>query len=231
MATASRSDPRITVYGPELTPYTIKVACALRMKGLPFATREPRSAEHYRRWSPENGLLPVIDVDGTRVQDSAAILDLNDERYPEPPPLSRDPKVAREQRRLEAWVTETFFYHMFRWVRARTAATETGGDTRGLGPMMRFGLIGPNGQVRPEVFDTSDGGPGPDFEGAVDELAKLLGARPYFFSDQLSRADLAAYGSLVGLRSDRYPGSAALLRDRPNLWEHCERVEKATAGS
>ena len=40
--------------------------------------------------------------------------------------------------------------------------------------------------MRPEVFDTSDGSPGPDFEGSVDELAKFLGARPYFFSDELS---------------------------------------------
>jgi glutathione S-transferase len=231
MATASPSDPRITVYSPELTPYTIKVTRALRVKGLPYAIEEPQSAEDYRRWSPENGLLPVIDVDGTRVQDSAAILDLIEERFPEPPLLSRDPKVAREQRRLEAWVTETFFYHLFRWVRARATAAEPEGDTRGLGPMMRFGLIGPNGQVRPEVFDTSDGGPGPDFEGAVDELAKLLGARPFFFSDELSRADLAAFGSLVGLRNDRYPGSAALLLARPSLWDHCARVEKATGGA
>jgi glutathione S-transferase len=228
MATAPASSPRITVYGPELTPYTIKVVRALRVKGLPFTIEEPQSAEDYRRWSPENGLLPVIDVDGTRVQDSSAILDLIDERFPEPPLLSRDAKVAREQRRLEDWVTETFFYHMFRWVRARTAAAEPEGDTRGLGPMMRFGLIGPNGQVRPEVFDTSDGGPGPDFEGTVDELAKFLGARPFFFADELSRADLAAFGSLVGLRNDRYPGSAALLRARSSLWEHCERVEEAT---
>lgn len=230
MATASTSAPRITVYAPEQTPYTLKVTRALRFKGLPFAVEEPKSAEDYRRWSPENGLLPVIDVDGTRVQDSAAILDLIEERFPEPPLLSRDPKVAREQRRLEAWVTETFFFHMFRWVRARLGAGGPERDARGLGPMVRLGLIGPNGQIRPEVFDTSDGGPGPDFEGAVDELAKLLGARPFFFSDELSRADLAAYGSLVGLRNDRYPGSAALLRARPNLWDHCERVEKATGG-
>ena len=122
---------------------------------------------------------------------------------------------------------------MFRWVRARATAAESEpeGDTRGLGPMVRFGLIGPNGQVRPEVFDTSDGSQGPDFEGAVDELAKLLGARQFFFSDELSRADLAAFGSLVALRNDRYPGSAALLRAHPNLWEHCERVEKETGGA
>jgi glutathione S-transferase len=203
---------------------------ALHWKGLRYVLEEPRSAEDYRRWSPKNGLLPVIDVDGTRVQDSSAILDLLEERFPEPPLLSHDPKLAREQRRLEEWVTETFFFHMFRWVRARLGAGV--GPVRegeGLGPMMRLGLIGPNGQVRPEVFDSSDGGPGPDFEGALDELDKLLGGRPYFFADQLSRADLAAFGSLAGLRGDRYPGGAELLRRHPSLWDLCERVDAATA--
>ena len=78
---------RITLYGAAVTPYTIKVARALQWKGLPFALEEPQSAEDYRRWSPANGLLPVLDLGGTRVQDSTAILDLLEQRYPEPPLL------------------------------------------------------------------------------------------------------------------------------------------------
>jgi glutathione S-transferase len=231
MSTAATPLPRITLYGPAVTPYTVKVTRALRWKRLSFTLEEPKHPDDYRRWSPRNGLLPVIDLDGTRVQDSAAILDLLDARFPEPPLLSRDAKVAHEQRRLEAWVSETFFYHLFRWVRSRVgAAADAPRAGEGLGPMMRLGLIGPNGQVRPEVFDTSNGGPGPEFAGAVDELAKLLGRRPFFFSDQLSRADLAAFGSLSGLLHDRYPGGAALLRSYPTLWELCGRVDRATAG-
>jgi glutathione S-transferase len=220
--------PRITLYGPAITPYTIKVMRALHWKRLPFTLEEPKQPEDYRRWSPSNGLLPVIDVDGTRVQDSAAILDLLDARFPEPPLLAADPKVAREQRQLEAWVGETFFYHLFRWVRSRVSGTPgPPAAGAGLGPMMRLGLIGPNGQVRPDAFDPSRG---PEFDGAVVELAKFLGRRPFFFSDALSRADLAVFGSLFGLRHDRYPGGSALLRAHPSLWEHCERVDRATAG-
>lgn len=228
MSTATAPHPRITLYGPAVTPYTVKVVRALHWKRLAFTLEEPKSPDDYRRWSPQNGLLPVIEVEGTRVQDSAAILDLLDARFPDPPLVSSDPKPAREQRRLEAWVSETFFYHLFRWVRSRVGdAGPRPGE--GLGPMMRLGLIGPNGQVRPEVFDTSDGGPGPEFAGAVDELAKLLGRRPFFFSDQLSRADLAAFASLSGLMRDRYPGGAVLLRSFPTLWQFCERVDRATA--
>jgi glutathione S-transferase len=226
---ASSTSPHITLYGPALTPYTIKVARALAWKRLDFVLEEPKSAEDYRRWSPRNGLLPVIDVDGTRVQDSAAILDLLDARFPEPPLLAADPKQAREQRQLERWVGETFFFHLFRWVRARVGDVAEPRPGEGLGPMMRLGLIGPNGQVRPEVFDTSRGGPGPEFDGALAELAKLLGRRAWFFADQPSRADLAAYAALQGLVHDRYPGGAALLRSYPSLWSHSERVERATA--
>ena len=216
---------RITLYGAALTPYTIKVARALDWKRLPFTLEEPKSAEDYRRWSPQNGLLPVIDVDGTRVQDSAKILDLLEERFPEPPLLSSEPKVAREQRRLEQWVGEVFFYQLFRWVRSRVETAEPR-EGAGLGPLVRLGLIGPNGQLRPEIFDAARGGPGPEFEG---ELDKLLGSRDWFFADRLSRADLAVYAALQGLARDRYPGGAALLRAHPRLERHGARVEAATA--
>ncbi len=225
---SNTSAPRITLYGPALAPYTIKVARALHWKRLSFGLEEPKHPDDFKRWSPQNGLLPVIDVDGTRVQDSAAILDLLDERFPQPPLLAADPKLAREQRQLEAWVGETFSYHMFRWARSRLGdaarAPEAG---EGLGPMMRLGLIGPKG-LRPEVFGGD--GPGPAFDGSLDELVKLLGERPFFFSDQLSRADLAAFGSLSGLLHDRYPGGSATLRARPTLRALCERVDRATSG-
>lgn len=217
---------RITLYGVRLTPFTIKVERALRWKGLAFTTEEPKSPEDFRRWSPKNGLLPVIEIDGTRVQDSAAILDLLDERFPEPPLLAPDPKLAREQRQLELWVGETFFYNLQRWVRTRLgeAASEPGSDSRG--PLARLGLIGPDGALRADVFR---GGDGPDLEPPLDELRKLLGARTYYFSDRLSRADLAVHAVLHGLATDRYAGGSALLARFPTLQKHHDRIEAATA--
>src|SRR5258705_5452590 len=150
---------QITLYGSALAPATIKVERALHWKGLPFTLEEPKHAEDYRRWSPKNGLLPVIDLDGTQVQDSAAILDLIDQRFPEPPLLSPDPMLAREQRQLEQWVGETFFYHMFRWVRSRVSDVAEPLTGEALGPMMRLGLIGPNGKLLEERVDAIAGAP------------------------------------------------------------------------
>ena len=110
--------PDITVYGPAQAPFVVKVGLALRMKKLEFRVTEPTSAEDFQRWSPETGLLPVIDVDGTRVADSAKILDFLDERFPEPPLLARDPRTARAQRGLEIWTGETYYYYWLRWLRA-----------------------------------------------------------------------------------------------------------------
>jgi glutathione S-transferase len=217
---------RITLYGVAITPYTIKVTRALHWKGLPFVLEEPASAEDYRRWSPKNGLLPVIDVDGTRVQDSAAILDLLDERFPEPPLLSSDPKLAHDQRGLERWVGEAFFFHLLRWVRSRLGPGAA--PQAGIGPLMRVGLIGPDGLLRREVIERESRTSLPEFEGALGEMTKLLGARTWYFADQMSRADLAVFAALQGLVHDRYPGAAELLRAYPTLLRHSERVEAAT---
>jgi glutathione S-transferase len=225
--------PRVTLYGAAITPYTVKVMRALRWKRLPFTLVEPTRAEDYRRWSPKTGLLPVIEIGGERVADSSAILDLLDERFPDPPLLSSDPKVAREQRRLEAWVGETFFFYLFRWVRSRIGAAPPAGaeaESEGRGPLMRLGLIGPDGRIRAETFDTSGGGPGPEFERRLDDLEKLLGQRPFFFVQRLSRADLAVFSFVQGLVTDRYAGGSALLRSRASLWEHTKRVDRATGG-
>jgi glutathione S-transferase len=224
------STPRIVVYGQRETPYTLKVTRALRLKGLPFESVEPKSLEDYRRFSPETGLLPVIEIDGRRVHDSSAILDFLDARFPAPPLLSSDPRIAREQRGLESWVSETFNFYILRWMRTRFGdpAPEPG-DGKG-GTMSRLGLIGPDGRLRAEIFDTSDGGPGPEFERRLDDMAQLLGPRPYFFGERPSRADLAVFSSLYGMYRDTYPGAREMLERRPALVAFVDRMERATGG-
>src|SRR5262245_61135821 len=109
------SDSRIVLYGPP-APLTEKVGRALRLKRLGFELVEPAGAEDYARLSPETGLLPVLEVAGVRIPDSAAILDFLDERFPEPRLVSDDPRAAREQRRLEKWIDETFAFYILRWI-------------------------------------------------------------------------------------------------------------------
>jgi glutathione S-transferase len=225
--------PRIFLYSPRGMPFTEKVGRALRFKQLAFELVEPKSPEDYRRFSPKTGLLPVLELDGEKIPDSSAILDHLDERFPEPPLLSTDARVAREQRQLERWFDETFPYYILRWVQRRVGASaplKTPGEGFPIGPMVQLGMIGSDGKFSPEWFDTSDGGPGPEFVRRLDDLLHMLGKRRFFYADQLSRADLSVSGSLSVMYRDIYPGARALLEARKPLLEHTERVLAATGG-
>jgi len=227
------SQPPIVLYGSVGTPYTEKVIAALRLKGLDYTLVEPQRPEDLRRWSPETGLLPVIELDGERTHDSSAILDRLEARFPEPPLLSRDPKVAREQRRLEEWVSETFGFYMMRWVAQKFGREPSGPerDAEGnrIGPLVRLGLIDADGRIAAEAMDTRDGGPGPEFERRLADLVVMLGDRPYFHSASLSRADVSVYAALYGMYTNRFPGGRRLVARHPTLLAFCDRVHAAVA--
>ena len=228
------SDPKIVLYGIQMTPFTQKVIRALRWKGLPFEYHEPGSPEQLRRWSPETGQLPVMEIDGDRTTDSEAILDELDRRFPDPPLLSKDPKVAREQRRLAAWVGETFRFYLMRWI-TREMGVDASGDAHdpegnALGPLARMGLLSESGRIRDEAFELGDEGLGPEFERRIADLEAMLGARDYFHADALSRADLSVFASLLGLYTNRFQGGRGLLARHPNLVRFVERVAERTGG-
>jgi len=226
------STSRPIVYGIEGTPYTEKVLRAFRWKRVDADLREPSSPEDIRRWSPETGLLPVLEVDGERTPDSAAILDRLDALFPDPPLLSTDPKTARDQRRLEGWVSETFGFYMMRWVSQRLGREESGPahdeEGKALGPLARMGLLDEAGKLRLEALDTSDGGPGPEFERRIGDLVTMLGEREWFHGEALSRADLAVFAALYGMYSNRFAGGRRLLARYPTLMQFCSRVDTAT---
>jgi glutathione S-transferase len=218
-------------------PLTEKVGRALRVKQLAFDVVEPASAEDYERLSPETGLLPVLEVDGARVPDSAAILDFLDQRFPEPPLVSTDARIAREQRRLERWIDETLAFYILRWVRAMLGPdvplpVASGGFPAG--SLAKLGLIDADGKIHSEVFERRSGdggGPGPEFARRLADLEQMLGTRRYFYSDRISRADLSVCAALAVMYRDAYPGSRAMLAARRALFAHVERVLLDTGGA
>jgi glutathione S-transferase len=227
------AEPRIILYGPRVMPLTEKVGRALRWKGLAFELVEPERPEDFKRLSPETGLLPLLEVGSRRIPDSSAILDFLDERFPAPPLVSADPRAAREQRRLERWIDETFPFYVLRWMRSRAGEAvpvAAPGDGFPLASLSRAGLIARDGRLRPEVFHTGDG-PGPEFQRRLDDLEQMLGTRAFFYADRISRADLSVCGSLSVMYRDFYPGARAMLAERAALFAHTERVLEATGGA
>ncbi len=231
-ASAGGETAKIVLYGPAAAPFTEKVRRALLFKRLPFELREPAGPEDYRRWSPETGLLPVIEIDGERVADSTAILYRLDELFPHPPLLAADPRTAEQQRQLEDWADESFLWHFLRWqrmeqewqsarsVRGLNGASGLQRALRAVGAWIRAGGTWerPHAALLRQIGDR------------LDDLLNFLGARSFFYADQMSMADLAVYGMLFTLRREAIPGAARLLAERPGLLDYMGRVEQATGG-
>ncbi len=190
--------PRIILYGPITAPFTRKVMGALGLLKLPYELEEPQSPEDYQRLSPETGLLPVIEIDGERTHDSGRILDVLEQRFPEVPLVAADPKIAKSQRRLEQWAEAAFIFYWIHYLRGLVDDEE---DT----PPPRPGLS--------EEFDQR-----------LDDLVNFLGDRPFFYADEPSRADLAVWSFMEGMRVALGPELAEMVESRPTLAEHVQRV-------
>ena len=224
----------ITLYGPRQAPFTEKVRRALIYKGYEFDLVEPEGPEDYQRWSPKTGMLPVLDLDGESVPDSTDILLRLDAERPDPPLLSADPTVASQQRQLEDWADESFLFDYMKYRRmVEPGELPTSADgslgrepERRAGPLARFGawLRAGGTWERPHTGLLREVGD------RMDDLANMLGARPFFYSDQLSMADLSVYGMLFTMRLDAIPGAAAALAQRPPLVAFMLRVEQKTGG-
>lgn len=212
----------IILYGPSGAPFVLKVRGALALKGLPYLLREPSSPEDFRRWSPETGLLPVIEVDGVRVHDSSAILDHLDQRFPEPALVSSDPKAASSQRRLEAWAEATFLFYWSNYLRALVEAEgEPHAPPRGRMRRRRRSGHAPS---------AGDGRLGTEFRQRLDDLVNFLGGRPFFYAERISRADLAVYSFLARLPDATSVDVRGELAERPALQAFLARVEAVTPG-
>jgi glutathione S-transferase len=225
----------ITLYGAARVPYTEKVRRALLYKGLDFELQEPTSIEDYQRWNPKSGILPVLDVGGEVIEDSTQILIALDARFPDPPLLAGDPMVASQQRQLEDWADESFLWYWMKYRRMLGADTplplkgenpelphkERSGLLRRIGAWLRAG----------GTWERPITGLQRELGQRLDDLVNFLGARPFFYADRLSMADLGVYGMLFTMRRDAIPGSARLLAERPTLVAFMARVEEATDGA
>jgi glutathione S-transferase len=220
------SEHKIIVYGPPGSPIVEKVMLGLAFKKLGEPHVEaPQNPEDFRRWNPETGMLPVMDFDGVRVPDSGGILDWLDARFPDPPLLARDPWTARQQRQLESWIGESFYFYWVRWLRAHVVPTEV--DPAKSGDLARMGILGRMTEVLANT-PSLPGDLGPEFERRLDDLVSFLGGRPFFHADRPSRADLTAAAFLGSLEAGSVPGGPRLLRARPPLVDLMARVREAT---
>ena len=102
----------ITLHQWEISPFCRKVARALQHKGLRFATVDYNGTLGARvgRLS-KVGKVPVLDIDGQRIQDSTRIVRHLDERYPDAPLLfPADPQQRVLAELWEDWSDECLYW-------------------------------------------------------------------------------------------------------------------------
>src|SRR3970040_1443557 len=94
----------IRLYGNRLSPFVEKVYRGLKLKRLPFELVEPATPFDLRRRNPQTGKMPALELEGEPLFDSSLILRRIDERFPNPPLLSRDPRGGAGPRQAEDWL-------------------------------------------------------------------------------------------------------------------------------
>jgi len=227
----------VTLFGSRLSPFVEKVARGLQLKGIAFELVPVKSPLDFKRWNPQTGKMPVLEIDGERIFDSTAILRRLEELVPEPRLHASDPATYARQRFIEDWSDESLYWYVMgcRWtdVNAGASAAQVA-DSIPLPdfvkPVMRIvlrhqigGQATAQGLVRLPFEQLLD-----ELGRRFDELLVFLDGRPFFFSDSPSVADLAIFGQLHTLQSGPTPQAARLVDERPLLGQYVRRVDEAT---
>jgi glutathione S-transferase len=227
----------VRLFGARPSPFVEKVMRALALKGIAYETVPVKSPSDFKRWNPQTGKMPVLEVGGERVYDSTFILRKLDEWAPEPPLLARDPRTAARQRFLEDWSDESLYWYVMamRWNDVNADATTEQIAAALPVPAVLRALLKPilRRQIRAQAM--AQGLARQPLERVLSELELRfqeldlwLGDSPFFFSDSPSAADLAIFGELYALRSGPTPQGVAVLERHPALCEHYRRVDEAT---
>lgn len=96
----------------EISPFCGKVRKALRFKGIDFDVINYNGLMARKAASLSAvGKLPVLDIDGQRLQDSSVILRYLESRYPTPALFPTDPADRAQALILEDWADESLYWY------------------------------------------------------------------------------------------------------------------------
>jgi glutathione S-transferase len=231
--------PRASLFGTRLSPFEEKVVRALHLKRIEYSLVEPRSPADFRRWNPQTGKMPVLEIAGTREYDSTFILRRLETLVPDPPLYDADAAIAARQRFVEDWSDEALYWYgmALRWSEANADATAAQvAATLPLpavaGPLVRYvlrwqigGQARAQGLVRLPLERVLD-----ELGRRFDELLVWLGDAPFLFGTRPGGADCAVLGQVCMLRSGPTPQGAELIARRPGLAAWAARADEATRG-
>jgi glutathione S-transferase len=234
------SETPYVLYGSHASYATAKSRSYLRKKGIPFVERLPAAKRfrEYVRPTSENHRIPQLEApDATVVQDTTAIFDYLEARFPEPPgypPGPRQQLVARLfEVLLDAELGRVAWHYRWNYMDENYAfvGREFGRSFRPQGTNEELdhygGVIAERMEGKRAGFGDSEA-LRPVLEAIYAEVLEILEAHftelPYFFGGLPSIADHALMGSLFGhLARDPEPSRLMKLR-APRVFRWAEHM-------
>jgi len=228
------------LYGSHASYATAKSRSYLRKKGIPFVERLPAAARfrEYVRPASKNHRIPQLEApDGTVVQDTTAIFDFLEERFPEPaayPPGPRQQLVARLfEVLLDAELGRVAWHYRWNFMDENYGfvGREFGRSFR---PQGTDAELDHYGNIIAERMEGKRAGIGDSpalrpvmeqiyFE-VLDILEEHFTAQPYLFGGLPSIADHVLMGSLFGHLA-RDPEPSRLMKSRaPRVFRWTEHM-------
>ncbi len=228
----------VKLFGSRLSPFVEKSYRALQYKGVDCEMVPFRSPGDFKSWNPQTGKMPVLEIDGVRIYDSTLIVRELNKRFPDPPLVSSNTRMAARQTFLEDWSDESLYWYAMglRWQEINTPDTVEQLLDDIQAPTLLRPVLGVFLRRQISAQARAQGLARLPLEVVVDELGRRfdellvwLGDGPFFFADDLSVADLAIFGQLRTLKSGPTPQAEDLLAERPALLEFYRRVDQATS--
>jgi glutathione S-transferase len=108
---------QVQIFGSRLSPFVEKVVRAVTLKRLPYTLVDVKSPLDFKRWNPQTGKMPVLDVDGERTYDSTLIL------------RALDGRVRRSSMQTRMWLLASAFSRTGRTKRSTGTGWRSAGQT------------------------------------------------------------------------------------------------------
>lgn len=193
----------IELYQFYFSHYCEKARWALDYKGIPYAPRNLLPGLHVKpalKLAPQT-CLPIIVDGGKAIQDSTAIIDYLDRRYPDHPLTPQEPVRAREALEWEEYLDEEigvtlrlwFYYHALPDRKRALRFMLDGAPWYGrpvlamIFPKVRSAMTEAM-NINPESARASQA----RLLSALDRLDAVVKDRPFLVGDGFSKADLTA---------------------------------------
>jgi glutathione S-transferase len=216
----------------EISPFCQKVARMLRHKGLDYEAVNYNGLAAAKVGSLSKvGKVPVLDIDGQRLQDSTRIARYLETHYPEPPLLPTDPQQRAMTELWEDWADELLYwfevYFRVKDPEALAQALEIACEGRpalerlpakialkaALNLQLYMQGLGRMAQADVEA----------EFLRHLDRIETVLSASEWLVGDCISLADMAVGSQLLEIRRTSHKMRAE-LHNRPRLAAWLDRL-------